>query len=156
MAFTLEHLFTSPIDPNTKLASAAPTPPRPQAPSGTSKVASAIDAALLEADRQKTASAQPRTPTQDLEKLAAQAAQSSREATIKEAQDYGRAICDGFMAQLSVYEKVASEQSQASAANAAQEQAAYENTYNQTVQAIHKTAAQHYLLGLEQVDEILG
>jgi len=46
-------------------------------------------------------------PTQDLEKIASDLAEAEQEAMVKEAQFYGAAVCDGFMARLSQYEEAA-------------------------------------------------
>jgi len=46
-------------------------------------------------------------PTQDLEKIASDLAEAEQDAMTKEAQLYGAAVCDGFMARLSQYEEAA-------------------------------------------------
>lgn len=56
---------------------------------------------------EKTASVQENTPAGDLEKIAADVQAAETEALVKEAQFYGAAICDGFMARMSQYEEAA-------------------------------------------------
>lgn len=65
----------------------------------------------LASPSEKTASATPSTPVQDLEKVAAQVLEQDNARLQKEAHAYGIAVADGFMAQMAAYnaasEKVA-------------------------------------------------
>jgi hypothetical protein len=47
------------------------------------------------------------SPVADLEKMASDLSNAEEEALVKEAQIYGAAVCDGFMARLAVYEQAA-------------------------------------------------
>jgi len=70
-------------------------------------------AAPAPAAAEKTASAS--SPVEGLTRIAASVAGAEQEALVKEAQLYGAAVCDGFMARLSQYndaaEKIAAQQS---------------------------------------------
>lgn len=80
-----------------------------------SKVAQAKDELVQALRRAETAStktaaaaeAPAATPVTELEKVAADLAAADQEALVKEAQFYGAAIADGFMARLQQYEKAA-------------------------------------------------
>ncbi len=65
----------------------------------------------------KQAAAPQGSPVEDLQKIASQVASSEQEALMKEAQFYGAAVADGFMARLAQYneaaEKIASQQAPA-------------------------------------------
>lgn len=64
-----------------------------------------------ESSAEKTAAAQPAqgAPTADLVKMASDLANAEEEALMKQAQVYGAAICDGFMARYAAYEAAANE-----------------------------------------------
>lgn len=56
----------------------------------------------------KTASDNTARPTDDLTKIAQRLATAEQEALVKEAELYGAAVCDGFMARMGSYEGVKS------------------------------------------------
>lgn len=56
----------------------------------------------------KTAAANTARPAEDLTKIAQRLASAEQEALVKEAQLYGAAVCDGFMARMGTYEGVQS------------------------------------------------
>lgn len=68
-------------------------------------------AAVTSGDNTKTAAASPRasasSPTGDLLKLASDLSNAEDEALVKQAQIYGAAMCDGFMARYGQYESAA-------------------------------------------------
>lgn len=143
----LHGIFSQPTA-KTAAATGSPTAPpaqTPRAPGGKNAVQEAVKAASEEA-RTKVASQTGPTPAEDLEKIAAQVAERDRQGTLKEAHDYGRAICDGFMSQLAVYEKIAAEQSRETDKTAS---AAYDATAERVEQQIHKVASAHYVGGYE-------
>jgi hypothetical protein len=93
-----------------KTAAASP------AESSGEKLKTALHEALLPssaAAETKQAASTPASPVEDLQKIASQVAASEQEALMKEAQFYGAAVADGFMARLSQYneaaEKIASQ-----------------------------------------------
>lgn len=88
---------------NTKTAADAHGAPTAE---GTNPLTAALDSALAEVGSTKTASAAttPGTPTGDLTKIASRLASAEKEALVKEAELYGAAICDGFMARMGQYE----------------------------------------------------
>jgi hypothetical protein len=68
--------------------------------------------ALTAVNTEKTASAQPtqtQSPAGDLVKMAADLVDAEEEALMKQAQVYGAAVCDGFMARYAQYEQAAGE-----------------------------------------------
>lgn len=70
--------------------------------SHSNKLESALDAAL---SMDKTASySNPNTPSEDLVKIAQKLADAEQLALIKEAEMYGAAVCDGFLARMNEHE----------------------------------------------------
>lgn len=157
--FDLHTIFATTQAPSEKTASAeAPAATRP-ATSASAAVAAAVNDALASGST-KTAGEAP--PASALTKLAGEVAGLEKQAAIQEAHLKGRAMADGFMAQLGVYEKVAAEL-QASQAGGAAEQyavaekrAAWEREFVETEQLIEKKAAEHYLLGFDLAREALS
>lgn len=90
-------------------------------------VMSAINEALEQVERSKTASA--RTPTDDLEKMAAEVADSNRDAEVAHVEKLGAAMADSFVRQLAAYE-TASEK-------IAMEKAAEMNITAEELQLVH-------------------
>lgn len=97
-----------------KTASAAPSPPAPSGEGSPSDVAAAgLRRALKEATAEAEAStktAAAASPLDQLTKLAASVVEDEHAATIKEANLYGAAVCDGFMARLAQYDEAAQRQ----------------------------------------------
>lgn len=157
--FDLHQIFATTPSPSEKTAGeAAPAPAAARAPGPTasSAVAAAVTEALS-AGATKVAS-EAGAPAATLTKLAGEVAALEKQARVQEGNLIGRAICDGFMAQLGVYEKVAAEMQGAGADAAraeAEKQAAWNREFADTEAQIEKTAAQHYLLGLELAREAL-
>jgi hypothetical protein len=146
----LNDLFKAPTQ---KLAAAAPTPPT--APTtGTSPLSNAINAATAAAESEKVAS-QTAAPIADLEKAARAVSDRNRADLIKEAHDIGRAIADGFMAQVAVYEKVASQMGPSEPSDA-EKQAAYEEASARFTQQIHTLGAEHYVGGYQMAQALLS
>lgn len=106
----------------------------------------ALSAALAETvmPAVKTAAAAP-TPAQDLEKIANQVMTSEQDAMLKEAQAYGVAVADGFMARLAQYndaaEVVAKETGTKTAAMVEPAYAPSADLYSQIKQASASTAS---------------
>lgn len=168
--FNLNHLFShaspvtstgaTPIAPFGKTASDGQ--PAQQQPPAQDRVRAALDGVL--ANREKNASAQPpaqpqgQTPAADLEKVAAAAAERSRQGHLKEAHDMGRAMADGFMSQVAVYEKVAAEHAAAQGggdgATEAERQAAYTKTAAEMEELVQITGANHWLYGQAAVEAL--
>jgi hypothetical protein len=125
----------------------------------TEKVASAplqtaINDALAAAKTDKTASA---TPVTDVEKLAAQLETSENEALLKEAQLYGQALADGFVARLTQYD--ASLAKTASAQPATEDKlaaAAYDQGFEDATQTIYKVASECFALGFAATEQLLA
>ena len=146
----LKSLFAQ---PSLKTAAATTSPTAPsRTPTASNAVQEAVRAASEEARVKIAAQAGP-SPVEDLEKIAQQVSERDRQGTLKEAHAYGRAICDGFMAQLAVYEKVAAEQvmetMQAADAAAAAEIERVEGL-------VEKVATNHYLAGVEIAQALLS
>lgn len=167
--FNLNHLFShaSPVTstgatPTAPLGKTASDGQPAQQPAAQDRVRAALDGVL--ANREKNASAQPpaqaqgQTPAADLEKVAAAAAERSRQSHIKEAHDMGRAMADGFMSQVAVYEKVAAEhaaaQGSGDGATEAERQAAYTKTAAEMEELVQTTGANHWLYGQAAVEAL--
>ena len=96
-----------------KTASMAPSPQALSGEGSPSDVAAAgLRRALKEATAEVEAAAVTKTaaqtsPLDQLTKLAASVVEDEHAATIKEAQLYGAAVCDGFMARLAQYDAAA-------------------------------------------------
>lgn len=94
-----------------KTAAAAPSPRALPGEGSSSDIAAAgLRQALKEATAEietPTKTAGQASPLDDLTKLAASVVADEHEATIKEAQLYGAAVCDGFMARLAQYDEAA-------------------------------------------------
>lgn len=108
--------------PTTKTASAAPTSSSEAAPA--SDAGDRLRQALKEATApDATKVAGQASPIEDMTKIAADLSKAEHESLVKEAQLYGAAICDGFMARAAQYDeaarKVASAQSAPQAKTAA-------------------------------------
>jgi hypothetical protein len=65
----------------------------------------ALAEALAAAATEKVASSGEATPSEDLTKIAERLAGAEQEALVKEAEMYGAALCDGFMARMNSYEQ---------------------------------------------------
>jgi hypothetical protein len=93
-----------------KTAAAAPSSAPSSTPSSSDAAAAGLRQALKEATADAGASTKTATqasPIDDLTKLAASVIADEHEATVKEAQLYGAAVCDGFMARLAQYDAAA-------------------------------------------------
>lgn len=87
-----------------KTAAAAPAPAAPS-----NDIAERLKVALKEATSpEPTKVAAQASPVDDLVKIAADLSRSEHDALVKEAQLYGAAVCDGFMARASQYNEAAS------------------------------------------------
>jgi len=96
-----------------KTAAAAPSPPPPGEGSPSDIAAAGLRRALKEATAEieaPTKTAAQASPLDQLTKLAASVVEDEHAATIKEAQLYGAAVCDGFMARLAQYDEAAQKQ----------------------------------------------
>lgn len=139
--------------PATKTAAAAPASRDLQA---------ALSEAVTAVEQAKTASHQP-SPVSDLQKLAAEVAQTDRDGELKLARQMGTAMADGFMERLETYktaaanvEKTAAAEYEKQAALEKHAEEVYVETYNNTVRAIHKTAAEHFLAGYQAIEQALA
>lgn len=97
-----------------KTAAAAPTPPALGSSSGEGSPSEVAAAGLRRALKEATAEVEAPTktaaqasPLDQLTKLAASVVEDEHAATMKEAQLYGAAVCDGFMARLAQYDEAA-------------------------------------------------
>jgi hypothetical protein len=97
-----------------KTAAAAPPPPVLGSSSGDGSPSDVAAAGLRRALKEATAEVEVSTktaaqasPLDQLTKLAASVVEDEHAATMKEAQLYGAAVCDGFMARLSQYDEAA-------------------------------------------------
>lgn len=93
-----------------KTAAATPSFAPSNVPSSSDAAAAGLRQALKEATADAEAStktAAQTSPIDDLTKLAASVVADEHEATIKEAQLYGAAVCDGFMVRLAQYDAAA-------------------------------------------------
>lgn len=90
-----------------KTASVAATPSNPAALA--SDVGERLRMALKEATAPdaSTKTASQASPIEDMTKIAADLSKAEHEALVKEAQLYGAAICDGFMARAAQYDEAA-------------------------------------------------
>lgn len=160
-----------------KQASEAPVAAEKTASAAPSALVSALNEAL--ASTEKTASAAPVvSPTDDVMKVAQEIANAEKEAALKEAQILGAAFADSAIARLNEWnktaaemlvssgtEKVSSDQlEQAALAGYKQAQAdlekqaeeSYVKGYNDTVEAIHKTAAVEFLKAAALTEQIIA
>lgn len=163
-----------------KQASEAPAA-APAAEKTASVSSTALVAALNEAlaSTEKTASAAPvASPTDDVMKVAQEIANAEKEAALKEAQILGAAFADSAIARLDEWNKTAAEmlvnggtekvsssqleeaalmgykQAQADLEKEAEE--SYVKGYNDTVEAIHKTAAVEFLKAAAITEQIIA
>lgn len=151
-----------------KTAAATPSSPAPSsAPSSSDAALGPLRQALKEATADieaSTKTAGQASPIDDLTKLAASVVADEHEATIKEAQLYGAAVCDGFIARLAQYDQAAQkhagvlpEKTAAAASQDTFEKFAAENPdlvreahdlgYEQTRQNLHKLAEAAWRFG---------
>lgn len=91
--------------PAEKTASVAPTAPSTSTPATSTEAAENLKQALaaVAQPEPETKTASQASPLGDLVKLAADVANTEHEALTKEAQIYGAAVADGFMARLAQY-----------------------------------------------------
>lgn len=94
-----------------KTAAAAPSPLPSSIPSASSDAAAdglrrALKEATADAEAAIKTAAAP-SPLDDLTKLAASVVADEHAATMKEAHQYGAAVCDGFMARFALYDEAA-------------------------------------------------
>ena len=83
--------------------------PAASAATPSNDIADRLRVALKEATApEPTKTASQASPVDDLVKIAADLSQSEHDALVKEAQLYGAAVCDGFMARASQYNEAAS------------------------------------------------
>ena len=172
--FNLNHLFSH-AAPSTSVGMGAPIAPLDKTAQAQTTAAAApasdrVRAALdnVFANREKNASAQGQsapaaqgaTPASELEKIAAQAAQAAHRGHLKESSDLGKAMCDGFMSQLALYEKVAAEHASAQGAQGqpgaseAERQAMYAKTAEEMEELVQTTGANHWLFGKAAVESL--
>lgn len=152
-----------------KTAAAAPSLASSSGPPSSGDAAATLRQALKEATADVEAStkvAAQASPIDDLTKLAASVVADEHEATMKEAQTYGAAVCDGFMVRLGQYQDAAArlygtQPESAPATKVAAwdtfEKFASENPeivreahdlgYEQTRQGLHKLAEAAWLFG---------
>lgn len=92
-----------------KTAAATPSAPLPGPPSSSDAAVAHLRQVLKEAtaDAEATKTAAHASPLDDLTKLAASVVADEHEATMKEAQLYGAAVCDGFMVRLGQHQDAA-------------------------------------------------
>lgn len=134
--------------PTTKTASQATAPTGAAPRTGGNPVQDAIRE--VSEGAMKLASANgTNAPIADVEKVAQEVAARDHERGLKEAQEYGRGICDGFMAQLALYEKVAQETEKAATD-------AYTSTATAVEGQIHKLASAHYVTGYETAKALVS
>lgn len=175
------------------LAAIAPTAPATEkvaavkAATTTNTAVDQLRTALSEAlgsPSEKTASAAPSTPVQDLEKVAAQVLEQDNARLQKEAHAYGVTVADGFMARMAEYnaasEKVASATgdvdfekfasahpeiikeahdlgyTQTMTQLATLKQAAYERGVNAGIEAIYNTGTETFARGFQDMGNILN
>lgn len=138
----------------------------------------------LASPSEKTASAAPSTPVQDLEKVAAQVLEQDNARLQKEAHAYGVTVADGFMARMAEYnaasekianatgdvdfEKFASAHpeiikeahdlgyTQTMTQLATLKQAAYERGVNAGIEAIYNTGTETFARGFQDMGNILN
>ena len=165
-----------------KTASAVSTPAAPSTEKAASDTGARLKAALHEVTNPVAAPAEKKasnTPIADLTKLAADTASAEHEALVKEAQLYGAAVADGFMARLAQYdaaaEKVAAQlptpatrvpahlEKQAADLGYANTMgqleklagAAYTQGFNDTVAQIYKVAHSSFVDGYKHACELI-
>ena len=124
--------------------------------SRSSSLEEALDRALNE-PLTKTASANKsnNSPVADLTKIAAKLASAEQEALIKEAELYGAAVCDGFMARMNNYQasgvKVAAFAGEDNSYDSEMAKLAMELGYQETKAELEKIASQAYNQGYAEV-----
>ena len=150
-----------------KTASAAPTAPAAKG-DATEKAAAAADtgdrlkAALKEATAPTAPAAEKKastgSPVADLMKTASEVAGAEHEALLKEAQFYGAAVCDGFMARLSQYnesaEKIAAQQPQQKTAAASSSSEPFEKFAAENPQLVKEAAELGYGTAMGQIEKL--
>ncbi len=106
---------------------AQPTGTAPSTGDARERLAQALKEATAPEPQAKTASAA--SPVEDLTKIAADLSKAEHEAITKEAQLYGAALCDGFMARAAQYKEAAEKAAAASPAPTAKTAAANDDTF---------------------------
>jgi len=146
----LDALSDNSTDEITKTASAVST-------NHTNKLESALEAAL---SMDKTASYQSgtvATPSEDLVKIAQRLADAEQLALVKEAEMYGAAVCDGFIARMGEHEgngvKVASFGGNTNVDEYLIKQA-MELGYMQTRSELEKVAQQSFMQGYSDTEKL--
>lgn len=154
----IDDVFNFGGESHTKRASENSAPPPSRPASAASAATQAAVAALTTPEHQKVASA-GQSPDA-LEKIAAQVHGFTKTARAQEAAMFGTIMADSFVARIQDYEKVAAQHEAQGGANEAQFKAAQEMaaqaTYDRTVAAIEKNAAEHYIEGHRAVAELFA
>ena len=121
------------------------------------KLESALDAALSMDKTASYADGTSATPSQDLVKIAQKLADAEQLALVKEAEMYGAAVCDGFIARMGEHDsngvKVASLGREANVDEYLVKQA-MELGYTQTKSELEKVAQQAFVEGYDETQKI--
>jgi hypothetical protein len=146
--------------PTTKTASAPTTPSSPAVP--TSDAGDRLRQALKEATAPEATAktASQASPIEDMTKIAADLSKAEHEALVKEAQLYGAAICDGFMARAAQYDeasrKVASAQPAPAApqTKTAGDSDSFEKFASENPQMVKEAAQLGYSTTVQQLEKL--
>lgn len=114
---------------------------------------------LKQALKEATASSSPTktaahtSPVEDLEKIAADISRAEHEALAKEAQLYGAAVCDGFMARAAQYKEAAAVHSAPSLAKTASD-ASFEKFASENPALVKEAAEIGYAATIKQLEKV--
>ena len=121
------------------------------------KLISALDEAMTPQEAEKTASPGSQSATGELVKLAANLANSESEALTKEAEVWGAAVADGFMARLREYEQATSGMeptTKVASADGTPTEEEFEKFAQENPDLVKQAMELGYLHGKQQIDEL--
>lgn len=145
----LDALSDNPSDQLTKTASEVTQ-------SHSNKLESALDAALSMDKTASFAETQQSSPSEDLVKIAQKLADAEQLALIKEAEMYGAAVCDGFIARMGEHESNGVKVASFGGADVDEVlvKQAMELGYRQTQMELEKLANQAYAAGYSETEKL--
>lgn len=138
-----------------KTASVSPSQEDRSEKSATASTSARLKEALKEATApasEKVASAG--SPVEDLTKIASQVASAEHEALVKEAQLYGAAVCDGFMARAAQYESAGAKVASAGGVKTAGEGDSFEKFASENPELVKEAAELGFKTASAQIEKL--
>jgi hypothetical protein len=138
-----------------KTASVSPSQEDRSEKSATASTSARLKEALKEAAapaQEKVASAG--SPIEDLTKIASQVASAEHEALVKEAQLYGAAVCDGFMARAAQYEAAGAKVASVGGVKTAGENDSFEKFASENPELVKEAAELGFQTASAQIEKL--